>query len=87
LPSITLAGTSTWSTAGSSAVERISSSADHWGRIVGRAEACGRPIGAMDALLAATATQHQLTLVTRNITDFEVTGIRLFNPWPQGEDS
>jgi len=61
--------------------------ADHWGRIVARAEACGRPIGALDAFLAAIATQHQLTLVTRNITDFEVTGIRLFNPWPQGEDA
>ena len=58
--------------------------ADAWGRIVAAAQAVGRPIGAMDAFIAATAKQHQLTLVTRNIADFEATGIRLFNPWSQG---
>jgi predicted nucleic acid-binding protein len=58
--------------------------ADHWGRQVSRAQAAGRPIGAMDAFLAATAEQHQLTLVTRNVSDFEKTGIRLFNPWNNG---
>lgn len=61
--------------------------ADHWGRIVAQAQASGRPIGAMDAFLAATAAQHQLTLVTRNVADFEATGIRLFNPWPQGDEA
>ena len=55
--------------------------ADQWGRIVARSQAAGRPIGAMDAFLAALATLHQLTLVTRNVADFEGTGIRLFNPW------
>jgi predicted nucleic acid-binding protein len=55
--------------------------ADQWGRVVARSQAAGRPIGAMDAFLAALATLHQLTLVTRNIADFEGTGIRLFNPW------
>src|SRR5438045_1930404 len=54
--------------------------ADHWGRIVARAQAGGRPIGAMDAFFAATAEQHQLTLVT-NVSDFEKIGVRLFNPW------
>lgn len=61
--------------------------ADHWGRIVASAQAAGRPIGAMDAFLAATAAQHQLTLVTRNVADFEMTGVRLFNPWPQGDEA
>lgn len=55
--------------------------ADAWGRIVAAVQAAGRPIGAMDAFIAATARQHELTLVTRNIADFEATGIRLFNPW------
>lgn len=55
--------------------------ADHWGRIVARAENIGRPIGAMDAFIAALAAQHDLTLVTRNTRDFETTGVRLFNPW------
>lgn len=58
--------------------------ADQWGRVVARAQAAGRPIGAMDAFLAATAEHHQLTLVTRNLSDFEATGIRLFNPWTEG---
>jgi predicted nucleic acid-binding protein len=61
--------------------------ADHWGRIVARSQAVGRPIGAMDAFLAAHAQQHELTLVTRNISDFEATGIRLFNPWTEGKQS
>lgn len=55
--------------------------ADAWGRIVAAAQTAGRPIGAMDAFIAATAKQHELTLVTRNIVDFEATGIHLFNPW------
>ena len=57
--------------------------ANQWGHVVARAQAAGRPIGAMDAFLAATAEQHQLTLVTRNISDFEATGIRLFSPWAE----
>lgn len=55
--------------------------ADMWGRTIARAQAAGRPIGAMDAFLAATAEQHQLVLVTRNTSDFETIGIPLFNPW------
>jgi Predicted nucleic acid-binding protein, contains PIN domain len=58
--------------------------ADAWGRIVAAAQAVGRPIGAMDAFNAATAKRHQLMLVTRNVADFEVTGIRLFNPRSPG---
>lgn len=34
-----------------------------------------------DALIAATASVHQLTLVTRNTSDFVKTGIPLLNPW------
>jgi predicted nucleic acid-binding protein len=60
--------------------------ADHWGRIVAHADDIGRPIGAMDAFIAALAVQHDLTLVTRNTKDFATTGVRLFNPWLQGED-
>jgi hypothetical protein len=35
----------------------------------------------IDGLLAATALQHDLSLVTRNTRDFESLGIRLINPW------
>ncbi|MGH7023825.1 MAG: PIN domain-containing protein, partial [Caulobacteraceae bacterium] len=34
-----------------------------------------------DALIAATALTHGLTVVTRNIADFEPTGVAVLNPW------
>lgn len=34
-----------------------------------------------DALIAATALVHGLTVVTRNVTDFEPTGVELVDPW------
>jgi predicted nucleic acid-binding protein len=58
--------------------------ADGWGRIMARGQAAGRPVGTMDAFIAATAEQHDLTLVTRNVSDFDVLGIRLISPWSNG---
>lgn len=40
-----------------------------------------RPVAVMDAVLAATALHHNLTLVTRNTDDFRGLGLRLFNPF------
>jgi predicted nucleic acid-binding protein len=37
--------------------------------------------GERDALIAATALVHGMTVVTRNITDFKPTGVSLINPW------
>ena len=34
-----------------------------------------------DSLIAATALVHGLTVVTRNVSDFEPTGVRVINPW------
>jgi predicted nucleic acid-binding protein len=34
-----------------------------------------------DALIAATALVHGMTIVTRNVNDFQSTGARLINPW------
>ena len=38
-----------------------------------------------DALIAATALVHKLTVVTRNINDFLPTGVQLLNPWVKSE--
>jgi predicted nucleic acid-binding protein len=40
-----------------------------------------QPLPISDALLAATALHHNLTVVTRNITDFERTGVACVNPF------
>ena len=52
--------------------------AERWGHLTA---AAGRPLPAVDGLLAATALQHDLVLVTRNVRDFAGLGVRLLNPW------
>jgi len=52
-----------------------------WGTMVAELEKAGTPLPAIDSLLAASAAQKGLTLVTRNIKDFEPAGIPLVNPW------
>ena len=52
--------------------------ADRWGRLVA---AAGRPVPAIDSLLAATAAHHGLSLVTRNVRDFADFGLEVINPW------
>jgi predicted nucleic acid-binding protein len=39
------------------------------------------PRAERDALIAATALVHGLTVVTRNVSDFETTNVGLLNPW------
>lgn len=56
-----------------------------WGDVTAECAMAGRPIGAMDALIAATARVHALELVTRNVGDFEVTGVVVHNPWLKPE--
>ncbi|MGH9793179.1 MAG: type II toxin-antitoxin system VapC family toxin [Candidatus Acidiferrales bacterium] len=53
--------------------------ADRWGHLTARAHP--RPLPVIDALLAATALHHNLTLVTRNTKDVAATGVPVFNPW------
>ena len=34
-----------------------------------------------DALIAATAVVHAMTVVTRNVADFRMAGVKVLNPW------
>jgi predicted nucleic acid-binding protein len=52
--------------------------ADRWGRLLAVA---GRPLPAIDSLLAATALTHGLTLVTRNLGDFPHPDLEIIDPW------
>jgi toxin FitB len=52
-----------------------------WGDVTAECAAAGRPIDAMDALIAATARVHSLELVTRNAKDFEAALTSVHNPW------
>ncbi len=52
-----------------------------WGLLLDLGEAAGHPAAPVDALLAATALHHRLTLVTRNTADFQALGVPFLNPW------
>lgn len=52
-----------------------------WGRLLANSERRGRSLPVVDALLGATAIVHGLTLVTRNTSDIERAGARIFDPW------
>lgn len=58
---------------------------ERWAHQQAAAEKSGRRLPVMDGLLAATALQHNLILATRNVADFEGTGIQLVNPWEFAE--
>ena len=51
--------------------------------IATRRRSIGRPMMEMDALIAATAVARGLTVVTRNVRDFEECGVALLDPWDQ----
>lgn len=55
--------------------------ADRWGWIMAQAQIKGMPLPVVDGLLAATALEHNLTAVTRNVSDFAVAGLSVINPW------
>lgn len=52
--------------------------ADRWGRLAAQ---MGRPIPAIDSLMAATAFTHGLKLVTRNVRDLNYPELDIINPW------
>jgi predicted nucleic acid-binding protein len=52
--------------------------AERWGRLQFAAK---RPIPAIDSLIAATALQHDLSLITRNTQDVNYPDLQVINPW------
>lgn len=52
--------------------------AEAWGRLIAT---IGRPVSAVDSLIAATAFEHRLRVVTRNVSDFAFPGVEVVDPW------
>lgn len=52
-----------------------------WSRITAQAFREGQPLAYADSWLAATALTHHLTVVTRNVPDFQAAGADILNPW------
>lgn len=52
-----------------------------WGEIQGQSELKGRPMPAIDGLIAATGLVYNLVVVTRNISDMTQSEASLLNPW------
>ena len=55
--------------------------ADRWGLLTAAARNSGRVLPVIDGLLAATALEHNLTLVTRDTGQIPSMGVAVFNPW------
>jgi len=52
-----------------------------WGKIQAQSELLGKGMSAIDGLIVATGISYDLTVVTRNIKDMEISGATLLNPW------
>jgi predicted nucleic acid-binding protein len=55
--------------------------ADRWAILSAQTQRKGITLANIDGLIAATALEHDLTLVTRNVKDFAGVEVPLFNPW------
>jgi hypothetical protein len=55
--------------------------AEQYAAIASTRERAGRPISGFDALIAAVCRARGAPLATRNLRDFEGTGIEVFDPW------
>ena len=52
-----------------------------WGTLTSESERMGRHLHVVDGLLLATARVHGLTLVSRNVSDFDLRGVPVRNPY------
>jgi toxin FitB len=57
--------------------------AEHYAIIASSRERAGRPIAGFDALIAAICRSRGAALATRNVSDFDGTGIEVIDPWLQ----
>jgi predicted nucleic acid-binding protein len=54
---------------------------ERWGILEGQCQLKGLTLNVPDGLIAATALEHNLIVVTRNVRDFAGLGVTVFNPW------
>jgi predicted nucleic acid-binding protein len=55
--------------------------AERWGVLSGECKLKGKQVKVADGLIVATALEHNLTIVTRNMKDFGGLGVLILNPW------
>ena len=55
--------------------------AHRWGKLTADAHRKGRSLPAVDGLLLATASVHNLAIGTRNVRHFDLFGVEVLNPW------
>lgn len=57
-----------------------------WGRLAAQARLNGVQIPVADGLIAAAALRHGLWVMTRNTRHFDVSGVRVVDPWMGGDE-
>jgi len=55
--------------------------ADRWGALDATCQLQGTPANTIDGMIAATALEHGLIVVTRNVKDFAGLGVEILDPW------
>lgn len=55
-----------------------------WARLAEELRSKGQPVPVLDSMIAATALTYGFTVATRNIDDFQKTGVKVVNPFEAG---